>query len=307
MSEIFSFQKKNDAERGEATPEAGQPVVSLVPEADTRAKTTTQSPAEPAIAETFPPARPIRLIDSGLRGTEQRGRFDLSSADRQIRNVLDPLTIVGEQFRLLRSKLGLMRKQRGIKTVLVTSTCPQEGKTFAACGLASVIAQEPGKRVVLIDADMRKPRAGRGLGLEGEMIGLSHVLSGEVAFDDALLQSTSLDFCFLPSGPVPPNPTELLSSSNLERTLRTAAESFDWIIVDSPPVLGLSDATLIAHLCDTVLLVIRANVTPSKLVVETVKRIGRDRICGVVMNRQKHAHSSHYYGYYHKNSKRRKN
>ena len=287
------------------TNEALQTAVDLAPEPATEAKIAVM----PTIAEPIPPARPIRTIDTGPKSTERRGRFDLSTADRQIKNVLDPHTLVGEQFRILRSKLGLMQKQRGIRTVLITSSCPEEGKTFAACGLAGVMAQEPGKRVVLIDADMRRPRSGRGLGLnvEKQTVGLSQVLRGEIAFHEAILQSGSLDFCFLPSGPVPPNPTELLSSPALERTLRMASESFDWIIVDSPPVLGLSDATLISALCDAVLLVIRANVTPSKLVGETVKRIGRDKICGVVMNRQKHAHSSrHYYGHYYKGSKRRK-
>ncbi len=252
---------------------------------------------ESTVAEEFP-------VEVEVCGAD---RFDLTEASRQIKQVLDPLTLVGEQFRQLRSRLGLMQKQRGIKTVLVTSGIPEEGKTFVASGLVSVLAQEPGRRVVLIDADMRKPRSGWNFGLNGSSgnTGLSEVLSGKQEFHNALLMSMNPEFFFMPSGPLPPNPSELLSSQNLEHVLRTAAESFDWVIVDSPPVLSVSDPTLIAPLCDTVLMVVRAASTPSKLVLDAINRIGRDRICGVVMNRQEQTHSSrYYYQYYYRSSKR---
>jgi protein-tyrosine kinase len=236
-------------------------------------------------------------------------RFDLTSASLQIKSVLDPLTLVGEQFRSLRSKLGLMQKQRGIKTILVTSSIPDEGKTFTASGLAGVFAQEPGKRVVLIDADMRKPKSGWNLGLNGSSgcIGLSELLQGEKDFKDGLVLSTNPAFHFMPSGPLPSNPTELLSSQNFERVLKTASANFDWVIIDSPPVSALSDSSLIAPLCDAVVLVVRAGKTPAKLILNTIAQIGRERICGVVLNRQKQVHSSrYYYQYYYRSSKRQK-
>ena len=235
-------------------------------------------------------------------------RFDLTQASLQLKSVLDPLTMVGEQFRLLRSRLGLIQKQRGIKTILVTSTVPEEGKTFTASGLVGVFAQESGKRVLLIDADMRKPRSGWTLGLNGSTVnsGLSEVLQGNIQFQNALLTSMNPEFSFLPSGPLPPNPSELLSSPILEQILKTAVQNFDWVIVDSPPVMSLSDTTILSALCDTVVLVLRANSTPSKLIENTVNRIGRDRICGVVINRQEQMHSSrYYYQYYYSRSKKR--
>lgn len=236
-------------------------------------------------------------------------KFDLTEASREIKHVLNPLTLVGEELRQLRSRLGLMQKQRGIRTVLVTSGIPAEGKTFIASGLVGVLAQEPGRRVLLIDADMRKPRSGWSFGLNGSSgnTGLSEVLSGKQEFNSALLMSTNPEFFFMPSGPLPSNPSELLSSQNLEHVLRAASESFDWVIIDSPPVLSVSDPTLIAALCDTVLLVVRAASTPSKLVLDAINRIGRDRICGVVMNRQQQAHTSrYYYQYYYRSSKKNK-
>lgn len=293
MSEIFDFLKKTEDNRRRSLP-----IPESLPNAPIE-EAGDKSTASPVIEETLP--LEIELCDTN--------RFDLTGASPQIKSVLNPLTLVGEQLRLLRSRLGLMQKQCGIKTVLVTSTVPEEGKTFTASGLAGVFAQEPGKKVVLIDADMRKPRSGAGFGLNGAVgtRGLSEVLSGNQEFQRGLLTSTNPEFSFLPSGPLPSNPSELLSSPKLEQTLKMAAEEFDWVIVDSPPVLSLSDATLISPLCDTVIMVVRANSTPRKLIQDAINRLGRDRICGVVLNRQKQIQKSqYYYQYYYRSSKRNK-
>jgi len=296
MSEIFDFLRKTEAERRRPS------ALNLNPPIDLTPAEPIPVPV-PEYSEVVEAAAPVesRILSAG--------KFEVENSTHQIRNALDPLTIVGEQFRVLRSRLNLMQKQSGIKTVLVTSTVPQEGKSFTACGLAGVMAQEQGKRVVVIDADLRKPGSGREFGLNGKgnEVGIAQVLRGENEFNSSLLAASSPEFWFLPAGPLPSNPSELLSSPALERILKTAAELFDWVIVDSPPILALSDATLIAPLCDTVLLVVRANSTPSKLVLETVNKIGREKICGIVMNGQKHIHSSrYYYQYYYRNSKKRK-
>jgi len=296
MSEIFDFLKKTEAERRRKPP-IQEPALTA-PTTESHKKPV----AEPAVSLEAEQPLPLEIE---VCGTD---KFDLTGASLQIRNVLNPLTLFGEQFRLLRSKLDLMQKQRPLKTILIASGTAEEGKTFTASGLAGVFAQE-GKRVVLIDADMRKPVSGRNFGLNGSStnIGLSEVLGGKIEFNKALLMSMNPEFHFLPSGSLPSNPSELLSSPKLEQTLRTAAESYDWVIVDSPPVLSLSDTALISPLCDTVILVVRANSTPSKIVMDTINRIGRDRICGVVLNRQKHVRSSYYYyQYYYRSSKRNK-
>jgi len=294
MSEIFNFLKKTEAERrkNRLVPE---PALN-VPLEESPLHEFEEAPLNPEARETVPAEIEICKGD----------RFDLTGASPQLRSVLHSLTAVGEQFRLLRSRLALMQKQSGIKTVLITSTAPGEGKTFTASCLAGVFAQESGKRVVLIDADLRKSMSGRNFGIDAAGSGLSEVLRGNIEFGGALLTSMNPEFCFLPAGPVPPNPSELLSSPRLEQLLRSAADYFDWVIVDSPPILSISDTTIIAPLCDTVLLVVRASSTPSKLVQESIDRIGRDHIGGVVLNRQKQVHSSrYYYEYYYRSSKRR--
>jgi capsular exopolysaccharide synthesis family protein len=287
MSEIFRWLKKTELERKRIIPEPSGPAIELAED--------DHPPTLHVDGSTLPG-------DNGHpAGTAIRtdARFDLAGADASIKVVLDPLTDVGEQYRLLRAKLSLMQKQRGIKTLLVTSTVPSEGKTFTACCLAGVFAQEPGKRVLLIDADLRRPKAARDLGLVGnsEMSGLSQVLRGEVPPQEVMLSSNSLNFYLMPAGSVPSDPAELLSSPLLEQTVSPLRDGFDWIVFDSPPVLALADASLLAPLCDAVLLVVRTDSTPVKLVKEAIARLGADKICGIIMNRGRRRDKSNYYYY----------
>jgi capsular exopolysaccharide synthesis family protein len=288
MSEIYGWLKRTERERSKGKP--FDP--AILPMGFQTVLQREQEDGQQASSMEDVPVRPV---------WGSAGMFDLSTAQPELREVIDPQTMVGEQFRVLRSKLSLMQKQRSTKLLLVTSTVPREGKTFTACGLAGVLAHEPGRRVVLIDGDLRKPTAGRKLGMNqsDHPTGLSSVLRGDKPLEESLYSSTELDFCFLPAGPIPRNPSELISSPLLESTLTRLAENFDWVVIDSPPVLGLADTPLLASHCDGVLLVVQADGTPSKLVLESIQRIGRDRICGVVMNRVKSLSAQYYYRYYH--------
>jgi protein-tyrosine kinase len=296
MSEIFNYLKKTETEHKKDTAYPIPGPDMLIAESITH---ESELATLPKSEESIPAENEVLTADT----------FDLAQATQPMKSVMDPHTIFGEQLRVLRTKLGLIQKQNGVKTILVTSAIPQEGKSFTACALAGVFAQEQGKRVVIIDADMRKTGSGKDFGINGNnsIVGLAQVLQGEKDFSSALIKSTNPEFWFLPSGSLPTNPSELLSSPNFERVLKSAAESFNCVIVDSPPVIALSDPTLIAPLCDTVVLVVRVNFTPLKLILETISRIGTDRICGVVLNQQKHFHKSrYYYQYYHQKSKLKK-
>ncbi len=294
MSEIFSWLKRVEREKQRKFGESGASAIVesdqelAAPSVELERRVTDIRPAPPRLA--------IR----------EEARFALSSADYRIRHVLDPMTIVGEHYRMLRARLAQIQRERGIKTLLVTSSLPVEGKTFTACCLAGVFAQEPEKRVLLIDGDLRKPRAGRDIGVSNAVHseGLSQVLRGERTIEEVMLGSENMSLFLLPSGTVPDDPAELLSSPNLEKTIHAVSGLFDWIVIDSPPVIGLADASLIAPFVDSVLLVIRSCKTPSKLAKEAIKRIGRDKICGVVLNRGKDAASSRYYYHYYKGQNR---
>ncbi len=226
-----------------------------------------------------------------------RPEFNLELADRRIKIVLDPLSAPGEQFRFLRTTLGRLQRQGSLKTLLVTSSVPGEGKTFTACSLAGILAQEPEKRVMLIDADLRNPRVAEKLGMEVSptLAGLADVLKGNKEIDDVLVRSEVLGLAFVYAGRVPTNPSELLASDNLEAAIHRAAEIADWVVIDTPPVLAFADATRMATLCDGVLLVVQANSTPAKLVQKALQTVGRERVAGVVLNRVRHHPGSRYY------------
>jgi capsular exopolysaccharide synthesis family protein len=307
MSEILDFLKNETApkKRSSVYPMSGT---------DTEAFTQPSAPAASESsgrdvynAQTNPGA--LLTYDAFKEEIIPAEVFDFSNATAQMQRAMDPGTIMGEQFRILRTRLSLLQKQNGIKKILITSTVPQEGKSFTSHALAGIFAQEQGKRVVIIDADLRKMGSGReyGLNLGSETAGTTQVLQGTSEFRKSLLKSTGPEFWFLPSGPLPPNPSELLSAPEMEKMIRFAAERFDWVIVDSPPALALSDPNLIAPLCDGVVFVVRANSTPAKLAQEAMNKIGHDHICGVVLNRKKQIHSSrHYYQYYsYKNQKQK--
>lgn len=297
MSEIFRFlkqteiDKEKDSKTAGSQPEIPEQASNRIDESLDSGDVQEELSENISPGDTEPP--PVQMET----GIIEPDKFELSNANLELKTALDPHKIIGEQFRLLRTKLTLLKKEKSIKVVLVTSSVPEEGKTFTSSSLAGVFAQEPGKRVALLDCDMRKSKSGYNLGMNGSggTAGMSELLQGSVGFSDTLFKSADSDLYFLPSGRLPQNPTELLSSPILEKTIKKAADTFDWVVIDSPPVLALSDATLLAPLCDTVLLVVRANSTPSKLIKETIDRIGREKICGVLFNRQKQRHPSKYY------------
>jgi capsular exopolysaccharide synthesis family protein len=294
MSEIFNWLKKTDSalEAGPHTvnTRSMEPVV-------TSFENIVQKKNERVLVR--PASAPSERLFSNLL------EFDFNACDILVSKILDPGSAIGEQYRVLRAKFSLLQKEGSLQKILVTSALPNEGKTFTSCSIATVLAQEPDKRVLIIDADLRKPKAARTLGCMNadDMAGLCQILRGEVSPTEVLIKATQMNLFLLPSGGIPSNPSELLSSPNLESALRIVSKLFDWIIIDSPPVLGLADSTLIAPLCDATLLVIRSEHTPGKLLLETVQRIGRERICGIAMNRLKHFNYSRYYRYYHSNPK----
>ncbi len=236
------------------------------------------------------------------------GNFSLANIDSKVMSVIrGHQTIAGEQYRVMRTLLSLMRKKRDkFQTILISSTIPSEGKTFTSCTIAGVLAQETGKRVLLIDADMRTARASKMLGLAPGSCGtgLCKILTGDARVEESLMKCVDLNLYFLPAGQSEEDPTALMSEAGLEKMIRRCEELFDWVIVDSPPIIGLADAKILATVCDTVLLVVRAEKTPAKLVKDSILRIGNDHICGVLVNGVRNIASAPYYERYYKNQVR---
>ncbi len=211
----------------------------------------------------------------------------------------------GEAFRSLRTSLVFTSRGEGARLLGVTSTQPLEGKTTTACNLAMVLAYG-GARVLLIDADMRRPGLHRTMGLANEA-GLSHVLTGQARIREVVRPTSEPNLLVITAGRTPPNPSELLAGDRMRELLRALSHSpFDWVIVDTPPVLAVTDAVVLAPMLSGFVFVIGAEMTRRGHVERAVEMMqaGRQPIVGVVLNRvdfdRNKYYYSRYYGYQYK-------
>jgi protein-tyrosine kinase len=205
-----------------------------------------------------------------------------------------------EEFRTLRSRLYQIRERQPLKTLLVTSALPAEGKTFVASNLAQVIVRQHERRALLIDADLRWSRMHLSFGTSMKP-GLTDYLSG-AADEISVIQRGAYDnLFFVPGGSPSSNPAELLASGRMEAFLRKMAPLFDWVILDSPPAVPVADASLLADMCDGVLMVVRSAVTPYDMAQRAVQEFREKHLVGVVLNDVEpgSGYSSYYYHYYH--------
>jgi len=210
-----------------------------------------------------------------------------------------------EEFRTLRSRLYQIREKQPVRTVLITSPLPGEGKTFVVANLAQVIARQYERRALLIDADLRFSRLHVPLGAPSSP-GLSDYLLGE-ADEFSILQRGPRDNLFLiPGGKQVSNPVELIGNGRLKNLLHRLAPIFDWIILDSPPAVPVSDASLLADFCDGILLVVQAAVTPFDVAQKARQGFQNKPLLGVVLNRVEPGEAySAYYRYYYEQEKAR--
>ena len=203
-----------------------------------------------------------------------------------------------EEFRTLRSRLYQMREKRNFKIILVSSALPAEGKTFVSANLAHVLARHRSKTVLLIDADLRKPALHHCLGA-ASVPGLSEYLRAEQDEQSIIQRGQHDNLFFIPCGGPTPNPGELISNGRLQSLLAQVNQVFDWVIVDSPPAVPVSDASRIASWCDGVLLVVQSGSTPFDMAQRARRDFRTAPLLGVVLNRV--APGSTYTSYYYYN------
>jgi len=188
-----------------------------------------------------------------------------------------------EVFRALRSRLCQLQGKSPLKSILITSALPREGRSFVALNLAQAMALQPESRVLLIDADLRAPRLHSALGTSPSP-GFSEYLLQE-AEEFGIMQKGSVEnLFFIPSGRSVTGPTELVANGRLKSLIDRVEPLFDWIIVDSPPAVPVSDACLLANYCDGVLMVVRSSSTPFDVVRKARERFREESLVGVVLN-----------------------
>jgi protein-tyrosine kinase len=204
-----------------------------------------------------------------------------------------------EKFRTLRSRLYQISAIRPLKRVLLTSSVPGEGKTFIASNLAQSIARQEGKRVLLIDGDLRASRLHLTMGAPGTP-GLADYLAGEVEETQIVQAGSKGNLCLIPGGSAVSNPAELLLSERMKTLLDHMSSLFDWIVIDSAPAIAVHDASVLADLCDGVLFVVRAGSTDFEVAQKAAGEFRSEILLGVVLNRVDEIEtygSYYYYGY----------
>ena len=212
--------------------------------------------------------------------------------------LLNPNSPISEQYRTVRTNLQFaVAGDQPLRSMTVVSSGPGEGKSTSAANLAVVFAQA-GRKVLLVDADMRKATVHKTFGLSNEM-GLSNLVSGQQAASSVIQATDVNNLSIITSGPTPPNPAELLNSRRMNILMEELYQTFDLIIFDLPPVMTVADGLIMASKTDGTVLVIREGVTRKDSVLEAKNRLlqAKARILGVIYNGAEQVNESSYYYY----------
>ncbi|WP_303218936.1 CpsD/CapB family tyrosine-protein kinase [Enterococcus asini] len=211
--------------------------------------------------------------------------------------IADKSSPIAEQYRTIRTNIQFASADRKIQTIVVTSSGPSEGKSTTAANIAVVFANS-GQRVLLVDADMRKPTIHKTFGLTNE-VGLSKVLSSNNSVLEMSRPSMVDNLFILTSGPKPPNPSELLGSTRMDQVIEEARHLYDVIIFDMPPVVTVTDAQIMASKADGTLLVVRENVTRKDALTKAkdLLEMVQAKVLGVVYNGAQNLKDQGYYYY----------
>jgi succinoglycan biosynthesis transport protein ExoP len=205
-----------------------------------------------------------------------------------------------ECVRAVRTNLLFSSAEEGCRSIVVTSTGPGEGKSMVSANVAMALAQA-GQRVLLIDADLRKPRVHLIFEKPREP-GLSNILVGNAKSSESVHKTTVPGLWVMPAGMHPPNPAELLGSRRFVEFMGTLAQPFDWVIFDTPPVLAVTDSAIVAHRATGVLFVVGAEMTSRHAAQRALEQLAgaRAKFVGAVLNRVDLQHNAYYYSRYYR-------
>ena len=293
MSRIHDALKRAEQERATSTGTHIEPAFDQ-PEAPRESMPSLQPLPQPS------GATPMPGMAGGLSYESLLARCPQSQWTPDPRTMLffqeDDSRLGAEEFRTLRSRLYQIREKMPLKRLLVTSALPKEGKSFVAANLAQVLVRQQGRRALVIDADLRNPGMHRHFGAT-QSPGLAEYLLGECDECAALQRGPMENLFFLPAGRTVASAPELLANGRLKLFLQRVEPLFDWIILDSSPVIPVSDATLVAGACDGILMVVRAAVTPADMARRAREEFPDKLLLGVVLNgSEKVQRSKYYYG-----------
>ncbi|WP_019414623.1 CpsD/CapB family tyrosine-protein kinase [Paenisporosarcina sp. TG20] len=222
----------------------------------------------------------------------------LQQVARKLITRSNPKSFVSEQYRTLRTNINFSMPKGELQTVLVTSSSPGEGKSTTASNLAVLFAQE-GKSVVIVDADMRKPTAHYTFHVTNTL-GLSNLLTRQSSIEETVKETGIEGLHIITSGPIPPNPAELLTSIPMDMLIEDLKKRYDMIIFDAPPALSVTDAQVLSNKCDGTIFVVSSKETNKENAVKAKELLltAKAHILGVVINNYELSKNQDYYQYY---------
>jgi capsular exopolysaccharide synthesis family protein len=237
-------------------------------------------PPEPRVAQAAPAFERVEIA-----GVPENSRLV---------TITDPSGLGAEKFRMLATRLKNLQQKRSLKRLLITSSIVQEGKSLVSSNLAVTLARHGLQRVLLIDGDLRKPVLGTRFGIR-ERRGLTEFLLGNEPAGKFVYNLEALNIHIMPAGAMPENPLELLQTPKLRGLIDRMSGLFDWVVIDSPPLVPVADANVWGRLSDGMLLVTRQGVTERKMLEKGLKPVDRPALLGVVFNGSTDAHHHYYY------------
>ncbi|MFZ0314564.1 MAG: CpsD/CapB family tyrosine-protein kinase [Candidatus Korobacteraceae bacterium] len=252
------------------------------------------APAEPADA-------------SWLKVPPERVLHPVLTPEQRLVTMTDPDSTGAEMFRVLATRLAHMRRKRNLHKLLITSSVVDEGKSVVTSNLAFTLARRSGERVLLIEADLRRPSISPLLSAT-PLRGISEWSSGKLALADSLYQVGDLSVWVLAAGQPMEEPLPLLESDRFAKMLESVSQSFDWVLMDATPLLPMADSTSIARLCDGVLVVVRDGYTRKKVLNKAIATLDKSKLLGVVFNQASmlNVNYDRYYGEYSSSGKSKK-
>jgi protein-tyrosine kinase len=214
----------------------------------------------------------------------------------QLVSLLAPNSFAADQYRTLRHSVERLRRERGLHVLAMTSATPGDGKTVTTLNLAGALAQGDSARVLVVDADLRRPSVARYLGLHHQSsAGLSNILLDPACtLGQVVRRLEGFNLSVVPSGPAQNAPYELLNSARLESFLKEARELYDCVLIDTPPLLPLPDCRLIGKWVDGFLLIVGADKTPRKLVADALSLLDPAKVMAIVFNGDRRLLSNYY-------------
>jgi len=291
MSHIYEALQRAESER--SGKDAGALPESLM-ELLGRAAEAPEQPTQPP--ELTAPAA-TKDSDIGLLSAAQP-LLPTPAASARLVCLTDQGSLAAEKFRVLGLRLRMLREKKPLRRIVVTSSLPEEGKTLSAANLALNQSRSRNLKTVLIDGDLRRPSLATRFGLSRSLPGLSECLRGEKQLSEVLYKLDGTNLWFVPAGLPPENPLDLMQSGRITDLLNRLGNLFDWVIIDSPPVIPLADTPFWMRLSDGVLLVAREGVTEKKPLKRVLEIIDPAILIGLVVNSCSSSDHKNYYQRY---------